>query len=149
LVHQKEFNMPAKACPRETQDIAANLANRKKAITTAMYGPMNPNEPNEDYWIKLGKEFETSPEEAKKSRCGNCAAFNVTTRIKNCIAQGLGRDRGDEWATIDAGDLGYCEAFDFKCAAKRTCKAWIVGGPLNDQKEDQKKGFVEAVEEQA
>jgi len=140
--------MAPKACPRETQDIAANLANRKKAIQTAMYGPMNPNEPNEEYWTKLGKEFNTSAEEAKKSRCGNCAAFNVTTRIKNCIAQGIGKDKGDEWATIDAGDLGYCEAFDFKCASKRTCKAWIVGGPIDDAKADERMGFVEAVEEQ-
>ena len=140
--------MPAKACPRETQDIAANLANRKKAITTAMYGPLNPNEPNEDYWAKLAQEFNTTPEEAKKSRCGNCAAFNVTTRIKNCIAQGLGKDQGDEWGTIDAGDLGYCEAFDFKCASLRTCKAWIVGGPLDDSKDNESKSFVDAVEEQ-
>jgi hypothetical protein len=27
---------------------------------------------------------------------------------------------------IDAGDLGYCEIFDFKCAASRTCRAWIA-----------------------
>jgi hypothetical protein len=26
-------------------------------------------------------------------------------------------------------DLGYCEIFDFKCAASRTCDAWVVGGP--------------------
>jgi hypothetical protein len=26
--------------------------------------------------------------------------------------------------------LGYCEAFDFKCAASRTCDAWVVGGPI-------------------
>jgi hypothetical protein len=27
---------------------------------------------------------------------------------------------------IDAGDLGYCEIFDFKCASSRTCSAWVV-----------------------
>jgi hypothetical protein len=61
----------------------------------------------------------------------------------------LGDDQGDEWLIIDAGDLGYCEVFDFKCASKRTCKAWIVGGPLDDSKEDEQKGFADAVEEQA
>jgi hypothetical protein len=35
--------------------------------------------------------------------------------------------------TIEAGDLGFCEVFDFKCAAKRTCAAWIVGGPVTDE----------------
>lgn len=141
--------MPAKPCPRETQDIAANLANRKKAIKTAMYGPLNPNEPNEEYWTKLGEEFGTSAEEAKKSRCGNCAAFNITSRMQECIASGLKERGGDEWEVVDAGQLGYCEAFDFKCAAARTCKAWIVGGPIDDSKANQRMGFVEAVEEGA
>lgn len=141
--------MATKPCPRETQDIAANLANRKKAINTAMYGPMNPNEPNDDYWMAIAKEFNTTPEKAKASRCGNCAAFNVTSRMKACIAAGLKEAGGDEWEVVDAGQLGYCEAFDFKCAAARTCKAWIVGGPLDDAKEDKNKGFVEAVEDQA
>jgi len=42
-----------------------------------------------------------------------------------CIAKGLGPE-GDPWATIEAGDLGYCEIFDFKCAASRTCSAWVA-----------------------
>ena len=37
---------------------------------------------------------------------------------------------------VDAGELGYCEVFDFKCAAKRTCSAWIVGGPVTDATEE-------------
>ena len=44
-----------KQCPKTTQDIAVNLANRGKAIKTAMYGPLNPSEPNNDYWGKLAK----------------------------------------------------------------------------------------------
>jgi hypothetical protein len=49
-----------------------------------------------------------------------------------CIAEGIGGDVNNEWDTIDAGDLGYCEAFDFKCASNRTCDAWVVGGPIVD-----------------
>jgi hypothetical protein len=41
----------------------------------------------------------------------------------------------DAWEVIDAGDLGYCEVFDFKCASKRTCEAWIAGGPITEEKE--------------
>ena len=41
----------------------------------------------------------------------------------------------DEWEAIDAaGQLGYCEAFDFKCASKRTCRAWVTGGPITQDK---------------
>jgi hypothetical protein len=36
------------------------------------------------------------------------------------------------WDVTEAGELGYCEAFDFKCASARTCRAWIVGGPVTD-----------------
>jgi hypothetical protein len=42
----------------------------------------------------------------------------------------------DAWEVIDAGDLGYCEVFDFKCASKRTCEAWIAGGPITEEKEN-------------
>ena len=50
-----------------------------------------------------------------------------------CIKEGLaGGDPKEEnaWDSVSAGDLGYCEAFDFKCASSRTCDAWVVGGPI-------------------
>jgi hypothetical protein len=40
---------------------------------------------------------------------------------------------------IDAGDLGYCEVFDFKCASKRTCEAWIAGGPITEDEYEHNK----------
>lgn len=119
------------ACPPATRDIPTNLKNRQTAIDEANYGPLNPNEPNEDYWIAKAKVFGGEDvESAKKALCGNCAFFNQTKEILECIAGGIGGDVKDEWNTIDAGDLGYCEAFDFKCAAKRTCDAWVTGGPI-------------------
>lgn len=118
-------------CPKATQDIATNLKNRQNAIDTAHYGPLNPNEPNEDYWKAKAKMFNGDVESAKKSRCGNCAFFVQTKSMLDCIANGI-NDK-NEWDTIDAGDLGYCEAFDFKCASSRTCDAWVVGGPITDE----------------
>lgn len=126
----------AGACPPATQDIALNLKNRKNAIDTAMYGPLNPSEPNEEYWKAVAAEWNVDAETAKKQRCGNCAVFVVTTEMKNCISQGLtGETQSDEFDAIDAaGELGYCEAFDFKCASARTCRAWVAGGPVDDNK---------------
>ena len=115
-------------CPLPTQDITLNLKNRAKAITTAKYGPENPALPNEAYWKRMADEWDVSVEDAKKSRCGNCAAFNVSDSIKQCIADGIGNE-ADPWGTIELADLGYCQIFDFKCAANRSCRAWIVGGP--------------------
>ena len=132
-----KFEVKAEAkCPPATQDIAINLRNRGKAIKTAMYGPLNPSEPNNDYWQKLASEWDVNVASAKKQRCGNCAVFIVTPQMKSCINQGVtGGDRQDEWNAIDAaGELGYCEAFDFKCASKRTCRAWVTGGPIRTEK---------------
>jgi hypothetical protein len=124
------------SCPPATQDVALNLKNRKNAIDTAMYGPLNPDEPNDEYWQALGSEWGVDVQTAKQQRCGNCAVFVITSSMKNCISQGLtGENQSDEFDAIDeAGELGYCEAFDFKCASARTCRAWVSGGPIDDDK---------------
>ena len=115
-------------CPMPTQDITLNLKNRAKAITSAAYGPQNPKLPNRAFWAKKADTWDVTEQEAKTSLCGNCAAFNVSDDIKECIAKGIGMD-ADPWGTIRLAELGYCEVFDFKCAASRTCDAWVVGGP--------------------
>ena len=132
------------ACPPATQNIEINLANRQDAIDVAMYGPLNPNEPNEDYWQKLAEVFDTSVEETKTSTCGNCAAFDITTSMKECIAEGIDGDTEDPYDVIDAGELGYCRAFKFKCAAARTCSAWIAGGPITDETVQETKSLSKA-----
>jgi len=118
-------------CPPATQDIKLNIENRQTAIDQANYGPLNPNEPNEDYWKAKAEQFKGDVEEAKKALCGNCAFFYRTPEILKCIAEGLGEEV-DPYEAIDAGEIGYCEAFDFKCAASRTCSAWVVGGPITE-----------------
>ena len=118
-------------CPPATQDIKLNIENRQTAIDQANYGPLNPNEPNEEYWQAKADQFKGSIEEAKKALCGNCSFFYRTPEILKCIAEGLGQEV-DPYEAIEAGDIGYCEAFDFKCAASRTCSAWVVGGPITE-----------------
>ena len=123
-------------CPPATQDITLNIKNRQNAIDNVGYGPLNPDEPNDEFWQAKADRWNTTVEEAKTSRCGNCAAFVKTSKMLNCIATGL--QEGDEnvadsFDVVAAGDLGYCEALDFKCAAARTCDAWIAGGPVTDE----------------
>jgi len=113
---------------------AVNLTNRENAIKTAGYGPMNPALPNNKFWQAKADRWTVPVEDAKKSRCGNCAVFIQTPKMLDCIASGLGNEAGnDAWGSIEAGDLGYCEAFDFKCAASRTCDAWVAGGPVTEE----------------
>jgi hypothetical protein len=123
-------DLEEKKCPPATQDLKLNLANRQKAIDIASYGPANPKEPSEAYWKAIAKTWDITTEEAKTMRCGNCAAFNKTSRILTCIKNGIGMDAKE---VAEAGDLGFCEIFDFKCASLRTCSAWVVGGPIQDK----------------
>ena len=89
-------------CPVATGDVSVNLDNRQKAIDKANYGPMNPNEANMDYWREISKVWRNSPEQAKKSRCGNCAAFIQTTKMLDCIESGLkaGDTEQDAWERL-------------------------------------------------
>lgn len=128
----------ASDCPPATQDIAINLKNREYAIKNAGYGPLNPNEPNEEFWQKKADRWSVSIDEAKKSRCANCVMFIRTPSMLDCIANGIEAGNSSEanaWDAIDTAELGYCEALDFKCAASRTCDAWVVGGPITEEKD--------------
>lgn len=131
--HSQIYTIAKATCPTATQNVATNLKNREKAIKDAAYGPLNPAEPNAEFWDKKAKRWDVSIAEAKKSRCGNCAAFIQTKEMLACIDKGLAAgdsSKENSWDVISAGDLGYCEAFDFKCASSRTCDAWITGGPV-------------------
>lgn len=128
-------------CPIATVDVAVNTENRNIAIKERGYGPMNPGEPNQKFWKGIAELWGISTEEAKTSRCANCAAFIQTPKMLACIQNNLGleEDYSDKAAsereenqsqTLKASDLGYCQLFAFKCAADRVCRAWLHGGPI-------------------
>lgn len=117
-------------CPRSTQDVAENLRNRGRAIEVAKYGPANPALENRPFWRRLAELWGTTEAAAKTMRCGSCAFFDVRPEMLDCIAHGIERLGTDPYDVIVAGELGYCRAFDFKCASSRTCDAWVTGGPI-------------------
>ena len=122
-------------CPPATQDISLNLKNRQKAIDEYGYGPADPSQENKKFWKKkmsIWKDQIDTADELENMVCGKCAAFDITKKTLDCIADGIGTDQGSEdpYKVIKAGDLGYCRFLKFKCAAKRTCNAWVGGGPI-------------------
>lgn len=133
------------SCPAATQDITVNLKNRAKAINSADYGPENPDLPNTAFWKAKADQWEVSIEDAKMSRCGNCAAFNQDEGMLDCIEKGIGSE-GDAEEVIDEADLGYCEIFDFKCAASRTCDAWVTESDEDEDYEGQDNSAMEGEE---
>lgn len=128
-VYKNIIRFQTLGCPPATQDIAINLENRQNAIETAMYGPLDIKNPG-DYWVNIAEKWNVPVEEAKGEICGNCAAFNITKKMLDCIAEGISGE--DAWDVIEAGDLGYCEFFRFKCNANRSCLAHVDGGPIKD-----------------
>jgi hypothetical protein len=133
-----------KECPPATQDIALNLKNRQKAINEYHYGPLNPNLPNDEYWAELADKWNTTDiDSVKQNRCGNCGAFDVSKDMQACIAKGIGSEPGSSaMDAVDAGQLGYCKFLKFKCASKRTCDAWIEGGPITEQLDENQEKYI-------
>jgi hypothetical protein len=124
------------SCPPATRDIVLNVKNRQNAIDNVGYGPLNPAEPNDEFWQEKADRWKTTPVEAKKSICGNCVFFVRTPSMLDCISSGIeegGSGEQNAWDAIDQAELGFCEALDFKCAASRTCNAWAAGGPITEE----------------
>lgn len=119
-------------CPPATQDIQLNLENRQKAIENVGYGPLNPALPNDVFWQDKAERWNTTVREAKSAVCGNCIFFVRTPKMLDCLEQGIGLGNEEAEGSIEAGELGYCNALDFKCASKRTCNAWAAGGPITE-----------------
>lgn len=120
-------------CPPATQDIELNLENRQNAIDNVGYGPLNPAEPNDVFWQDKADRWNTTVREAKSAVCGNCIFFVRTPKMLDCLEEGIGLGNQEAEGSIEAGELGYCNALDFKCASERTCNAWAAGGPVTEE----------------
>lgn len=131
-----------KECPVVTHDIKLNLKNRDWAFKNVGYGPANPDSP-ENFWQERAAEWNTTPKNAQTMRCGNCSAFIQTPEMMQCIVSGIQGEESDDETyapeVVDSAKLGYCELFEFKCAADRTCSAWLVGGPITKPMTDRQK----------
>ena len=131
-----------KECPIVCSDIQLNLKNRDWAFKNVGYGPANPEEP-EDFWQIRAKEWATNEKNAQTMKCGNCSAFIQTPEMMKCIVDGIQGEESDNETyaneVVGSAKLGYCELFEFKCAADRTCSAWLVGGPISKAMTDKQK----------
>ena len=124
--NMRETGQP-EACPRATQDLELNLENRQNAIDTKMYGPANPQLDetggNRQFWQQYADLFNDTIENVMQMRCGNCSFFDRSPQMLDCIEKGIG-NQGDPEMAVEAGELGDCQALDFKCASARVCKVW-------------------------
>jgi hypothetical protein len=128
-----------KGCPVATHDIELNLKNRQTAIDKYHYGPANPDKSG-SYWKDSAKIFKVDEATAKTMQCANCAAFDVSDSMRQCIIDGIKGDETtvDAAASINLADLGYCNFLHFKCAGARSCSAWLTGGPITEKDKGKK-----------
>ena len=116
--HTKKFKQmfgeQKEDCPPATKDVALNTKNRNATRDNHMYGPLNVKEPG-DYWEKLADKWDTTVEAAKKSKCGNCVAFDISPRMEECMPGSV---------SDESGRLGYCWMHHFKCHSARSCDTW-------------------------
>ena len=120
-------------CPTATLDIKVNIKNRDWTIKNYGYGPLNPDYPDIGFWEKKAELWNSDIDTVKTAKCGNCAAFDQTSKIISCMIEGINETKlADPYDVQQHANLGYCQLFKFKCAATRTCDAWLHGGPIID-----------------
>ena len=120
-------------CPTATLDIKENIKNRDWTIKNYGYGPLNPDYPDIGFWEKKAELWNSDVDTVKTAKCGNCAAFDQTSKIISCMIEGINETKlADPYDVQQHANLGYCQLFKFKCAATRTCDAWLHGGPIID-----------------
>lgn len=113
------------ACPTATQNLELNTKNRNAAIKAehVHYGPLNLSD--EEYWEHIAEHWGTTADVAKQSTCGNCAAFDISPKMQDCMPGEL---------QDEDGQLGYCWMHHFKCHSARSCYTWAAGGPIDTDK---------------
>jgi phage-related protein (TIGR01555 family) len=147
---RKQKRKDALPCPKAAKDIALNTRNRNITRDEHAYGPLNPMEPSDMYWRSMARKWEgATVEEAKATRCGNCAAFDVSWRMRDCLpmpgedgpARGEMGEVDEEMVGREAEDFpgmpedtkaefGFCWMHNFKCHSARTCDTHAAGGPI-------------------
>lgn len=88
-------------CPKSTKDKELNDNNKKKIIETHQYG------------------LPTKDAKEKGQNCGNCVAFDISSRMKDCMGN-------------DSGEVGYCWMHHFMCSGQKWCDTWVKGGPITE-----------------
>lgn len=95
---------------------------RRKATLEALL-QANPN--NYKFWLEKAMLWgDKDIRSVMSARCGNCIMFDNSPEMIDCIKSGIFGGQPDSHDVT--GDLGYCVGLKFKCAASRTCDAWVT-----------------------
>jgi len=105
----KTVGAVGESCPTATTDIKENIKNRDWTIKNFGYGPLNPDAPDPGFWEEKAELWKSDVDTVKTARCGNCAAFDQTKKIVDCMIEGINETKAaDPYDVQDLANLGYC-----------------------------------------
>ena len=93
IILNKKDSEVSDTCHNTTVDIEENSKNRNWTIDNFGYGPLNPDVPDPGFWEKKVDLWNSDLETVKTARCGNCAAFDQTNQIMDCMGKGRNEDK--------------------------------------------------------
>jgi len=107
IVLNKKVSEVSDSCPTATVDVEENTKNRNWTIDKFAYGPLNPAAPDPGFWEKKADLWNSDIETVQTARCGNCAAFDQTDRIMECMIEGINETKAaDPYDVLDRANLG-------------------------------------------
>ena len=107
-----------------------NVANHLLAIQYEALGPLDPREPNPEFWAAKVEKWQVLEGEARTRLCMNCAHYDNSPEIVEYMQNTWEPIKLQELpidpAPVDIpGDLSACcTRWTITCTAMRTCDAW-------------------------
>ena len=107
-----------------------NVANHLLAIKYEALGPIDPREPNPEFWALKAEKWQVLEGEARTRLCMNCAHYDNSPEIVEYMQSTWTpiklQDLPIDPAPVDIlGDLSACcTRWLITCTAMRTCDAW-------------------------
>ena len=128
-------------CPPALVDSKINVANHLKSIKEVGLGPIDPRQPNMDFWMDKGKKWGISEGDARSRLCLNCEHYLSTKEIVDCINNGSAKffkasnlPIKPQLADVESKPVAYCVTRHITCSPTRTCDEQEMGGPIDDVK---------------
>jgi len=141
--HLNEENDNGYSCPPALADNRINVENHLKSIKEVALGPVDPRQPNEEFWKDKAEKWKITEGDARAKLCLNCVHYVLTRNILDCIANGPAKffkvsdlPVSPKLVDIESKPTAYCTIRHITCSPLRTCDLQEMGGPIDDMKAD-------------
>ena len=128
-------------CPPSLQSNKVNIKNHLYTMENHGLGPVDPREPNNEFWKEKAMHWLTTERLARGRLCANCEYYINTSDILSCIANGPAYDfktsdvpTTPKLADVEEHPVAWCKKFDITCSPTRTCNEQEMGGPIDDER---------------